>query len=207
MTHPKQPLTPENLEELAALYALDALEADERAQVDAAMAASEAMVQQVRDYECTVTQLPYNVTAPPMAADLKDRLFQRIAGEAVDPHQGSPLLKLLDQSITALKRQSLELSWSAIAQSYAAEIAIWETDEARREVAFFVRAKTGGPFPNHAHAAGETVLVLEGDFVVEGQSFGVGERIYAHGNTSHQPETHNGCLLLCVSSMDDEILG
>lgn len=87
-----------------------------------------------------------------------------------------------------------------------AEFATWQVDEGEREVAFFVRKSSGGLFPNHAHASGETVLVLDGDFVVGSQVYGVGERVSSPGGTGHQPETQHGCLLFCVSSMDDNIL-
>ncbi|MEM8612650.1 MAG: cupin domain-containing protein [Cyanobacteria bacterium P01_H01_bin.105] len=189
----------------AALYALDALEADEREQFEQALLDSGELNQAVREFEETATTLAYGAPSMPMAADLKDRLFQRVATERVGP--SSDLIQLLDLSLDELKQQATELDWVSMPGASGAELATWQVDEGEREIAFFVRKAEGGLFPNHAHASGETVLVLAGDFVVGAQVYGVGERISSPGNTSHQPETRNGCLLFCVSSMDDDMLG
>ena len=204
MTHPEQPVDPNSTDDLAALYALDLLNADDQALVDQAMAEDAGFVQQVVEFQAAATTLAYSVPAMPMAGNLKARLFQRIAQEPDVPD--SPLLELLKRSINELKQQAAELNWEQMMGTDAAEMAIWQTDEDRREVAFFVRKSMGGLFPNHAHAGGETVLVLEGDFVANGQIYGVGELANSMANTAHQPSTQEGCLLLCISSMDDEVL-
>ncbi|MEO0455207.1 MAG: cupin domain-containing protein [Cyanobacteria bacterium P01_A01_bin.114] len=227
MTDPTRPQPSEDgqddIEALAALYALSAL--DDEGALDKAGAIKEegsleeaanitattaGFAQQVSEYEATLASIPYSLPSIPMAADLKSRLFQRIAdGSAVptpDSHS-SELMELLERSIEALKQQSANLTWAAMPGGSNAEIAIWQTDLRRREAAFFVRSTVGGVFPNHAHASGETVLVLDGDFVVDGQVYSVGDRISSMASTAHQPETHQGCLLLCISSIDDEILG
>ncbi|MEM7063068.1 MAG: cupin domain-containing protein [Cyanobacteria bacterium P01_B01_bin.77] len=188
----------------AALYALDALDADEREQFEQALLDSGALNQAVCEFEETTAALAYGAPSVPMAMDLKDRLFQRIATERMGPR--SDLIKLLDLSLDKLKQQATELDWLSMPGDSGAEFATWQMDEDEREVAFFVRKTDGGSFPNHAHASGETVLVLAGDFVVDNQVYSVGERISSPGNTSHQPETRNGCLLFCVSSMDDDML-
>ena len=86
-------------------------------------------------------------------------------------------------------------------------MAILAVDETHQQLAFFVKAQHGGHFPLHAHESGETVLVLAGDFVVDGLKYTAGDRIDSGGNTAHKPETINGCLLFCISSINDEILG
>ncbi|MFG6106797.1 cupin domain-containing protein [Leptothoe sp. EHU-05/26/07-4] len=188
----------------AALYALDALEADERRQFEQALLDSVELEQEVRGCEEVVANLAYGASPVPMAADLKDRLFQRIAQQSIGP--SSDLVELLDLPIAELKHQAAELDWALMPGNSGAEIAMWRVDDCDREVAFFVRKATGGLFPNHAHASGETVLVLDGDFVVDHQVYRSGECVSSPGNTSHQPKTLNGCLLFCVSSMDDDIL-
>ena len=188
----------------AALYALDALEADEHRQFEQALLDSVELEQEVRECEAVAANLAYGASPMPMAADLKDRLFQRIVRESIGP--SSDLVDLLDLPIAELKHQAAELDWTLMPGNSGAEIAMWRVDDCDREVAFFVRKAAGGLFPNHAHASGETVLVLDGDFMVGNQVYRSGERVSSPGNTSHQPETLNGCLLFCVSSMDDDIL-
>lgn len=188
----------------AALYALHALEGDERVQFEQALLDSVELNQTVQEFEETATTLAYGAPPVTMAMDLKERLFQRIATESVGP--SSDLVKLLEVPINELRQQATLLDWALIPGDSGAEIATWQMDDDKREVAFFVRKASGGFFPNHAHASGETVLVLDGDFVVADQVYRQGERVSSPGGTSHQPKTMTGCVLFCISSMDDDIL-
>ncbi|ESA34553.1 cupin 2 conserved barrel domain protein [Leptolyngbya sp. Heron Island J] len=190
--------------EMAALYALDALEAAERTRFKQDLLDSVELNQAVHEFQETVATLAYGVPSAPMSTDLKERLCQRIAQQPLGA--SSDLLQLLDLPMTELVQKAAELSWSLLPGKSGVEVATWQTDETCREAAFFARKKGSGLFPNHYHASGETVLVLTGDFVVEGHVYYPGERISAPGHTSHQPKSQNGCLLLCVSSMDDDIL-
>jgi len=204
MTHPEEPLNPDTVDELAALCALDLLNAEAQTQATQAFVEVEGFAQQVREYEAAVAAIPYSVTPIPMSADLKDRLFQRLAQDASAP--ASQLIKLLEYSIEALKQQAAQLTWELMKGTNAIEIAMWQTDECRREAAFFVRTAANEIFPNHTHATGETLLVLEGDVITDGQIYRVGDRINSMANTKHQPTTQSGCLVFCISSIDDEIL-
>ena len=203
MTHPKKP-NPDTIDELAALCALDALDTDTQSQATQALAEVEGFAQQVREYEAAVAAIPYSVMPIPMLADVKNRLFQRLAQDSSS--STSTLIQLLEYSIEALKQQSSQLVWVSMKGTNAIEIATWQRDKRRREVAFFIRTTESGIFPNHIHATGETILVLEGDVIIDGQIYRVGDRIDSMANTKHQPATQNGCLLLCISSIDDEIL-
>ncbi|MBE9067605.1 cupin domain-containing protein [Leptolyngbya cf. ectocarpi LEGE 11479] len=188
----------------AAIYALDGLGADERGQFEQALLDSADLEQTVRGFEETAAALAYGAPPVPMATDLKARLFQRIAGQPNGA--SSDLLKLLDLPIAELKQKATELDWCLMPGDSGVTVATWQTDDVFREAAFFARKVGKGLFPNHYHASGETVLVLEGDFVVDAQAYYPGERVTAPGKTSHQPESLSGCLLLCVSSMDDDVL-
>ncbi|NER80197.1 MAG: anti-sigma factor [Leptolyngbya sp. SIO1D8] len=203
MTSPKEPLNSPLADELAALYALNLLDPDEQNRVDPMLTQDDAFIQQVNDFQMAAAAMSYSTPPVPMAENLKARLWQRIS--QVESEGSSALLTLLERAIDDLKQQAAELTWEPMMGSDA-EMAVWQTDDARREVAFFVRKSTGGLFPNHAHAGGETVLVLAGDFVANGQVYGVGDRATSMAHTTHQPSTQQGCLLLCISSMDDEVL-
>ena len=199
-----EPYSNADAADLAALYALDALEADERAQFEQDLLDSPQLNQAVHEFQETATALTYMAEPMPVAANLKERLFRRIADKPIGA--SSDLLWLLEFPIAELQQKAAELSWSLLPGKSGVEVAPWQTDEASREAAFFARKIGSGLFPNHYHASGETVLVIEGDFVVDGQVYYVGEWVSAPGKTSHQPESRGGCLLLCVSSMDDHIL-
>ena len=137
-------------------------------------------------------------------ANLKDRLFQRINEE--EKKFESEIFQLINLPIKELQEQAENLSWQPLPTMANGMSAVWKIDEERREVAFFVRSESKGKFPLHSHAQGEEILVLAGDFLVDNKVYRQGERISSGGGTAHQPETLTGCLLFCVSSIDDEII-
>ncbi len=77
---------------MAALYALDVLEADERARFEQALLDSSELDQAVYEFEETAATLAYGATPMPMVADLKARLFKRIADQPIGA--SSDLLQL-----------------------------------------------------------------------------------------------------------------
>lgn len=203
--NPANPYSNAKVMDLAALYALNVLEGDERAQFEQALLDSVELEKSVHKLEATVATLAYGAMAVPMQeAKVKERLLQRIASQPRGA--SSDLLQLLGLPMADLKQKATELRWSLLPGQSGVEVATWQVDENFREAAFFARKTGSGRFPNHYHASGETVLVLEGDFIVDGQAYYAGEQVSAPGKTSHQPSSLTGCLLLCVSSMDDDIL-
>ncbi|MEO1004424.1 MAG: cupin domain-containing protein [Cyanobacteria bacterium J06638_38] len=192
-------------DELAALYALGALEPHERDQVRQVISQSPDFAQTVDELSDAAAAMAYTLPPMPVATNLKERLFKRISQDIIEAD--SELYQLLQLSIDELTRKSQTLTWQALAGGTAdAQIAILEVDRAHQKLAFYVKANHGGHFPLHAHDSGETVLVLAGDFVVDGLTHTVGDRIDSVGDTTHQPETIKGCLLFCISSLNDEIL-
>ncbi|MFK8185311.1 MAG: cupin domain-containing protein [Phormidesmis sp.] len=192
-------------EESAALYALDALEVAELDNLRQSMADSEELANTVEDFTQTAAAMPYGLPQMPLPNTLKGRLFQRIAQTVIA--EDSDLYQLLNLSIDELKRRSESLEWAPLAGSTAdAHVATLTVDDAYQKLAFYVRANKGGLFPLHAHDSGETVLVLEGDFVADGVTYTVGDRIESAANSTHRPETNQGCLVFCISSSMDELL-
>ncbi len=64
--------------ELAPLYALNLLDDGDRQWVEAQVIANPELAAELAEHETTTNALSYSVPAMPMAADLKDRLFQRL---------------------------------------------------------------------------------------------------------------------------------
>lgn len=165
-----------------------------------------ALAAEMAEFEAAVSAIAYAAPPMPMASDLKQRLMMRIAQDDSPCQETSELLMLLQQSIDDLKQKASELHWRNMKQAVGFEMATWKIDKARRETAFFVRAETALKFPNHAHATGEVILVLDGDVVVGEQIYGPGDRITSAAGSIHGPATRTGCLLLCVSSLDDRMV-
>jgi len=207
MTSPKnqpQKEEPINFAELAALSALDILTPEESDLVETNYADRPEFSAQLAELKEVVGAIAYSSAPMPLNNNLKDRLFQRIAENVTE--QQSHLLALLKMSIAELKQKTKGLSWAPIPSMTNGEMATLEVDEAKRQYAFFVRAEAGETFPNHWHAAGEEILVLEGDFVVDEHIYRQGSILSSEANTSHQPNTINGCLAFCISSFDDKFL-
>jgi hypothetical protein len=188
--------------ELAALKAIAALDPTNGDLADA-LAGDPDFAADVTAFEAAVADLAYAAPPVPMTADLKQRLWARLESPAQTGSETSELLQLLSISIAELKQQAVALEWQAVAAAPGFEIATWKIDRASRETALFVRAEGEGRFPDHRHAIGEVILVLEGDIIVGEQTYGVGDRIPSAAGSIHGPETRTGCLLLCIASLDD----
>jgi anti-sigma factor RsiW len=68
----------EKFQKLIALYALDILNESERRQVEEAISTSPALQAQLAEFQSAVDAIAYSASPVPMAANLKDRLFDRI---------------------------------------------------------------------------------------------------------------------------------
>ncbi|AFY40672.1 anti-ECFsigma factor, ChrR [[Leptolyngbya] sp. PCC 7376] len=195
----------QDAEELAALYALDVLEIEERDQVRQAIADSDDFAQTVSDLSDAAAAIAYDLPSIPMSDTLKGRLFQRIAQDTVNAD--SELYRLLRLSIDELKKKSETVTWKPMSGNTAdAYTATLETDEVHQKVALFVKANHGGHFPMHIHDSGETLLMLTGDLIIDGLTYTAGDRIDSTEKSIHQPETLNGCLVLCISSLNDALI-
>lgn len=189
----------------------DAVEYDaEWAEFEAELADSAELQTELMAFQNAAQSLAYSIEPVPMAADLKDRLMGKInRSRKLEVMRELPdaLAELLDVPIEQLQAVADRLdNWQAFPAPAIGEMAVWQLDKAANQVAFFVRATASGLFPNHYHAEGETVLVLDGDFSAGDETYRAGDVVYSPGNTSHQPHTTEGCLVFCISSIDDEIL-
>jgi anti-sigma factor ChrR (cupin superfamily) len=80
-------------------------------------------------------------------------------------------------------------------------------DPARRYVTMLIRMEPGASYPGHRHADIEECYVLEGDLRVGGERLGAGDYQRADARSCHGVQsTEKGCLLLIVSSQEDEIV-
>jgi hypothetical protein len=189
-------MLPENIWELAALYALDLLDESECRVLEEAIAQFPELQPQLAKFQETVSAIPYSAPPVPVAVDLKARLFERIASQALEPNSAS---------VEALREQATKISWEPFSIPGMAIAKLYVNDE-KREMACFVRAVAGVQFPNHRHAGNEEIIVLEGDLVIDEKTYGSGDYIPSISGTVHQPETVGGCTIFLRTSLDDEIV-
>jgi ChrR Cupin-like domain len=157
------------------------------------------------DLQNAMPDLAYAVPLVPLPANLKDRLFDRLDRTVARP---ANLLDLLDWPVADLQQVATDLpTWESFPMPIGTKRVIWQVDEINAQVAFFLKIPTAGTLPHHWHATGESILVLAGNFIDDdGTVYDVGEQFVAAANTSHQPTTSIGCLILGITSIHDKIL-
>ncbi len=80
-------------------------------------------------------------------------------------------------------------------------------DSTSRRVTFLVRIAAGRRYAPHRHAAAEERYVLEGGCLSGGRELAVGDYHRAEaGTVHHDTSTDDGCLLLVISSLQNEML-
>jgi hypothetical protein len=182
--------------ELVALYALDALNEDEASSFDRDFSEMPELALELFEFQAAAATIAYSIPPMPIAPDLKDRLFQRLATESTVPE--TPLVaKLLQQAET--------VTWETYAPMPEVQVGTFQLDLEKRQIACFVQAQGPAKFPPHRHAEDEEIVVLQGDLMIDGKLYGSGDRIYSEPGTVHQPETLNGCVLYLRTSLDDEL--
>ena len=210
---PQSDVTPD-----VAAAAFDILE--DQAKFAQELAMSPLLQAELAEFQAGQSALAYGVPLEPLPTNLKDKLFARLDSFACAKGDSfacafgdrittkpADLLDLMDWSIEELKKVALDLpNWQPFPMPIGSEMVVWHIDEASDQLAYFLRITEAGKLPQHWHATGESILVLTGNFIDDDQVYEVGDRSFAAANTSHQPTTSMGCLILAVTSTKDKIL-
>lgn len=207
MTHSSQAdLKPADAD-LAVAFALGYASEADQSRAEHLMAESPSFAQAVQNYETAGAALSYTVPLQPLKPQLKTQLFDSLGlAPPVEPKVSAEpdILTYLSWSIEELIQRSESLDWLPLNIMPSFSIATLATDEVTRTTACFVKADVPATFPCHEHAQDEVILVLAGDVWVGDQVYRAGSRIDSKVGSSHGPSTQTGCLLFCVSSMDDK---
>jgi hypothetical protein len=183
--------------ELAPLYALGMLSQEEQIWVEQQLVEFPELVAELVAHQSAITSIPYSAPALPVAADLKDRLFDRLGLDP--PHSEIPART--PAPYFAVRSEALD--WQTH-RTPGVAIAIVHRDESTRELVGFLRAEAGVRYPFHHHAKSEELFMLEGDLVIGNEVYGAGDYIRSSPGSSHAPYTNGGCHFFFHTSMDDE---
>jgi anti-sigma factor ChrR (cupin superfamily) len=227
---------PQELEELAALYALEVLEpADRRAfavrlqgeslplrqaatgyravaealastvaRVTPRPALRERLVNQVAkeathetaQFELVANTLALNAVPVAPRASLRERLMARVEGHTdvrLDPFKGLTFVK------------ASEGTWQEMAPGVSAKVLFF--DPVSRRATALVRMMPGSFYAPHRHAEAEELYVLEGGCFCGGRELTAGDYHRAEAETEHHDTSSDeGCLLLVISSPQNEML-
>ncbi len=198
-----------SLQEYVVSYAFDIL--GNKAEFEQELIKSTDLQAELAFLQAVVSYLAYGAPIVPLPIGLTNKLFlpQRLL-RRLDRTDARPadLLELIEWSVADLRQVAMDLSnWEPFPMPTGSMRVIWQVDEIHAQIAFFLKIPGAGTLPHHWHATGESILVLEGNFINDsGTVFEVGDRIVVAANTNHQPTTSLGCLILGITSMYDKVL-
>lgn len=190
--------------DLAPLYALDLLDLEERLWVEAQIVECPDLAEELASYQAGVAAIPYSAPLVPMAADLKDRLFDRLGldppASGADLQPQTPLAAPSEPEKFAIR--SGDLHWKPH-RIEGVECALLFLDEVNRMRSMLVKAAAGVVYPLHQHCGIEELYMLEGELIIDGQTYLAGDYIRSHPNSIHAPSTITGCKFLIRACIDD----
>jgi anti-sigma factor ChrR (cupin superfamily) len=196
--------------ELAPLYALDLLDREERLWIEAQVLECPDLAAELADYHTAVGSLAYSAPPVPMAADLKDRLFDRIASplehlDAVELISEAlpemPTVAPLSSEMVAIRSE--DLKWQPH-RTPGVEVALLFLDRVQRTRSLLVKAAAGVTYPLHRHEGIEEIYMLEGELIINDRVYLAGDYIRSYPNSIHAPSTNTGCMFLIRACIDDE---
>lgn len=194
---------------LAALQALDILDESERGVFAEKLKEFAELKSELAAVESTIAAIAYTAPPVPVAPDLKNRLFQRIAELPPTPAESANLKPVVtsptENNAPSLIVRSNDVKWKSYGVPGVSFAKLY-IDKKKREITCLMRLEPGVTFPLHRHAASEEVFVLEGDLIVEGEICHQGDYIRSLPGSIHSSLTQGGCLLLMKTSIDNEML-
>lgn len=193
----------EKLREQLSLFVLEMLGEEEAAAIERHLAAGcavcEAELRDVREALAAV--------ASGLAVEPPPSLRSRVLTKATEPVR--QVWKQWEQLAPAAARLHIvregEGKWETVAPGvFARRLYV---DRTRDSVTMMVRMDPGASYSPHRHAGPEQCFVLQGD-IHDGENwYHAGDfQCAASGSTHGVQRTENGCLLLIVSSMSDQLL-
>jgi quercetin dioxygenase-like cupin family protein len=183
--------------ELAPLYALDLLDTEERLWIEAQVLECPDLVEELASYQTAVGLLPYSAPIVPMAADLKDRLFDKLGLDPIESVLEAPSIA---PQMFAIKAE--EMQWKPHRME-GVKVVLLSVDEVNRMRSLLVKVAAGITYPLHQHRGLEEIYMLEGELVIDEEVYLAGDYIRSYPNSIHAPSTSTGCMFLIRACMDD----
>jgi quercetin dioxygenase-like cupin family protein len=106
-----------------------------------------------------------------------------------------------------LKLKATSAQWQKLDMP-GVEMCVLRRDEATGGMTVLTRILPGGVIPAHSHTkADESVYVLEGEFVEDGEAYGPGSYFYGRAGTTHGPHSSpGGCAVLTHFSAEFDFI-
>ena len=195
----------DELRERLTLYSLDLLDPEDASEVDRHLEQGCAVcrdeVSELRETFAACLSAGLKMRQPPA------RLRERVLAAASANPRISPVWKQRDRDtvpeLHVVRRG--EGAWEMVAPGVSARRLY--LDPERESVTMLVRMAPGATYSAHRHALPEQCYVLEGDLSDGTNTFRAGDfQCAAKGSIHGVQSTREGCLLLIVSSPNDQLL-
>lgn len=186
--------------DLAPLYALDLLDLEERLWVEAQILECPDLAEELASYQAAVGVIPHTAPIVPMAANLKERLFDRLGLDPVETTIEPPVEPEPEPETIAIRSENLDWKPHRIEGVHCALLFL---DPVSRMRSMVVKAAAGVVYPLHQHRGIEEIYMLEGELVLNGQTYLAGDYIRSYPNSMHAPSTSTGCMFLIRACIDD----
>ena len=183
------------IQELAACYALGTLSDEDKAVFEVMLKQDSQASAHLDYFKEIMEDLTYNTEPLEEPSSLEEKLFAEIQEQSGH----------LDKDRGFLYVRHNEGKWVEIVNGVRVK-QLYEDSE-RKYSTVLVSMDAGTTFPDHVHAEDEECYIIEGDIHMGGHKFGAGDYIRADAHSVHESiSTENGCLLLVMSSQENEML-
>jgi anti-sigma factor ChrR (cupin superfamily) len=193
--------------EAAALHALGALSPEEARGFEAHRAGCASCAREEAAFREVLAETARAFAEEP-PANLKARLLARLSSGPAEPQETQVWKRWAPPPEAGGLRlvRSGEGSWEPTAAP-GVSVKRLSVDPGRRSVTMLVRMEPGSSYPRHRHAGAEECYVLQGDLKAGEDVLHAGDFQRAEAGSLHGIQsTEGGCLLLIVSSQDDELI-
>jgi predicted ChrR family anti-sigma factor len=194
--------------EQASLYTLGLMEHEQARDFARHLSACATCREEVTAFEETAAQLPFALAETSPAPSLRTRLLNRIADKDVAASALAVPLKAPIPDLPAGMHVVMGGAgeWVETPLPGVRYKDLYESKDAHMATRL-VQLDAGAGYPAHKHAAAEQCWVLSGDLHFGQAVFHGGDFLVAPEDSLHPPSfSENGCLLLIVASVHDEVI-
>lgn len=85
-------------------------------------------------------------------------------------------------------------------------ISLHYDEEKGRSTTILLKFEPGASYPYHNHPAGEEIFVLEGEAIIESNTFSKGDYLYTPAGFKHSVTSKTGCILFFIVPEEIEII-
>lgn len=190
----------EEVQTQAALYALGALTQHEARAFETHLAENDRVyAKELRAFESVVAALSFDAPEAEPPAHLRERLFEQLAETPQPKRAARPAPPFITTRFE-------EIEWQRYAPGlYAKELF---KDPQARTVTTLFKFEPGTIVPRHSHGGFEQCLILQGDFIANGETFGPGDYHCATPGSTHELiTTKGGAIVLIVAPYEYSAAG